>query len=333
MRHNIVLFIISCISLISNTYIYSLEYGQNYDMRGSSTENFSSHGLVLSIHADKKRFILGETIPVQLSVKNESLFPVTFYINKQFLKNYTLIVKDENGQSLPVKNIGAQNNKQLFYQDYTGTSFDSRSIVLQPGESFNREINIDEIVQLSSPVESYTRYNISAYFYPDPVQSPDLFISSSNNYGLIIDNFKTQQMISRKNDNYLQKEITVSPKEIIYLALAAEFSRDWPNYFKYIDLTELIRDYPDFARDYVKADQIQRSYILGSFRSFLSNSKQNNLLKFEILSEKIEAGLATVGVRALRKIDGFEREFYYTYYMTPKNSLWQITGLQSQFKK
>ena len=308
-----------------------------FDPRGNSTENYSSRGLSLSVHSDKSRYSDNENITITCKLRNSGIYPITIYLHKKILKNFTIIVRDETGQSIPLNSDAYINDNNetssAYYSEYTGTEHHSRSFILQPGESLERELSLSDIISFNHKKTKLNRNQIMAYFYPNAVQNPDLFLSSVNKYELFIDTNNLNRSNRYAGNSFHSPRLAVSPKELVYLALSAEYNRDWPNFFKYIDLHEIIRDYPEYAKDYMESRPQNRGMILEKFKTFLVSDQNHRLVHFKILEQKLKGPNASVVVRAKREIDGFERVFLYTYYLSPKDELWQITGLDSQLEK
>ncbi len=305
------------------------------DIRGNSSENFASRGLRFTLHAPRNRFSENEAIVVECRVYNEGMYPITVYLHNDILRNFTLIIRDDTGKSLPLVSNKANktNNSGNFYSDYTGTDFQSRAIVLQPGESINREIKLNELVLLDNLHPGLNKFHVSAYFYPNAEQSPDYYVASGNGYPIYIDTYIHDAESSLASRSFSEKALAIDPREIVYLALSAEYARDWPTYFKYFDLNEVIRDYPEYARKYMHAPANYRGSVIEEFQQFLIGSTERELIRFEVLSESVENETANVKVKAVREIDGFEREFVYTYYLNAKDLLWQISGVDSHLSK
>jgi len=315
----------------------TLASGEKFDLRGDRTENFTSQGLSLTLKSDKSRYYLGEEIIVQCVVKNNGNYPITIYMHKNPLLNFTVVVRDQEGKAVPPRNperIDHQSENQFFFSQYTGTNYHSRSIILQPGESLTHDINMMEYAELHDLKAGLNRFTLTGYFYPNPEQAEDLFLSSENQYTFFIDNTDNKLLYSETDHGRIPvRKLAIDPREVIYLALTAEYMRDWPNYFKFIDIHELIRDYPDYARRYMEVSQEKKGYILELFKNFLSGENYHRLLKFEVISENVENSNATVKVKATREIDGFARDFLYTYFLTAHDNLWVISGLETQLKK
>lgn len=313
------------------------------DPRGSESENFSSRDAVFEISSNKTRYGQNERIPLKLVIKNRGFHPLTIYLHRNILRNFTMVVRHPSGKSLPVKaeyyHDDTQDYRDPFFYNYTATNFHSRSITIQPGESFKRIMYLDDMVELSQVQEKKERFIISGYFYPNPEQSPALFLPSLNKFTVYRDNHHykpVDEIISEQAPEFSPRRPGLDPKEVVFLTLSAEYTADWPNYFKYMSLREIIRDYPEFARNYMLAEDYKKPSVLDSFRRYIMQRETHKLVKFKVVKEETtdrghsNRSTAQVQVKAVRKIDGFKREFLYTYYLSQHNDLWLVTGIQSQ---
>lgn len=300
------------------------------DERGNFTENFSSQGAKLLLSTPRQRYYIGEKIPIGVKIFNEGFYPITIYLNRNIAKNFTFVAKKTDGKSLPPKDsLLFPTREQLypdaFFSQYTATNHHSRVFVLQPGESYERTFYLQDFVEFTEDVDKLT---LSLFFYPNPEQASELFLESTNQLILFFDKVNLKV---KPQARYTEPSHTLSPHEVVFLLLNAEYNRDWKNYLKYISLKDLISDYPDFAKAYFTAKAEEKSLILNQFKEFLTSAKNYRLIKFEVLpSNEEDSFKAQVKVKAMREIDGFRREFYYTYYLSRDNFLWKVTGIESQ---
>jgi hypothetical protein len=310
-----------------------------YDQRGNSSESYSSQGLSFYITSSKSRYTVNESITLDCQIKNEGLYPITIYLNNEILKNFTFIVRDNKGQSLPLKTDTLKSRSreiknQTYYGDYTATDFNARAMIIQPGESVSKSFNLADFITSGELSATSSELSVTAYFYPNPEQSAQYYVPANNDYNIYIDqgnNYKSNK--SYAENSLPMQELKVSPKEVIYLTLTAEYEKNWSNFFKYIDLHEIIRDYPDHARQFVRAPADKKSMVIEDFKRFLMGASHRQLIKFEVISENVENKTATVKVRAMREIDGFDRDLMYTYYLSARDKLWQISGIETQLVK
>lgn len=302
------------------------------DLRGEHTENFASRGARLEISTARGRYAADEKINIRLTVHNEGYYPLTLYMHRNHHKNFTLIVRDRSGRSLPVleDDYTAEQTadfRDTFHEKYTATNHGARAIVLKPGESMTRHVDLAKMVELGSLDDDLSRLNIKGYFYPNPGQSPGLFLESANSSIIFIDS-----TFERENREPLfnEQKLAIAPHEVVYLALSAEYKRNWPAFFKYISLHDIIRDYPEYARAFMRAQPERRTEVISEFRDYLMQEGLHRLIRFRVLEN--DNGMkrnAEVKVEAVREIDGFQREFSYVYYLTRVRDLWKITGVQS----
>lgn len=312
------------------------------DHHGNATENFSSSGLRLYLSAQKLRFARNEDVVFQVSLVNEGAYPVTVYLHENPLKNFTIIARDHEGRSLNVKEEmyfrgnaakGAEGDwRDPHHTRYTGEMYPMRKMIIHAGEKYEKRIRLSDYVEWESFSERLKDLRITAHFYPNPVQAERLYLPSESSLRVIYD--RSREVLPEKDNaqDSSTEALRISAREIVYLMLSAEYTKNWSQYFKYVSLKDIIRDYPEFSRLYATDSTQDQVYALGEFRKYLSGRGSHKLLKFRVLGgETKEAGdTAQVRVRARRDVEGFERDYLTTYYLTKRDTLWQITGIESR---
>lgn len=306
------------------------------DHHGNATENFSASGLKLYVTAQRLRFARNDEVAFQASLVNEGAYPVTVYLHENPLKNFTIIARDADGRSLNVKEEmyfqGSKDYRDPHHTRYTGEMYPMRKLILHAGEKYEKRIRLADYVDFNSFSEKVRDLNVTAHFYPNPVQAERYFLASSTSLNLIYD--QTRE-VPKERDNLNDastETLKVSAREIVYLMLSAEYTRDWSQYFKYLSLRDIVRDYPEFMRLYAQDSTELQTRALAEFRKYLSGRGYHKLIRFRVLAgeSRETADTAQVRVRARRDVEGFEREYLTTYYLTKRDALWQITGVESR---
>ncbi|RME92688.1 MAG: hypothetical protein D6767_02620 [Candidatus Hydrogenedentota bacterium] len=326
---------------------YSLFPFAETDMRGSATENFISNNLHFYMSQTTIRHSTRKPVYVHVHLVNRGIEPVTIYLHRNFLRNITFILKDQEGKIVPPKaQIESRESldKEYYYSNYTQTNFHSRAIVLQPNEIFERKVNLQQVFDLSNAMKAKRQadFSLHAIFYPNPEQMPKYHIFSQNKLDFILQNENSPlpQFIPEATG---EEPLALTPEETIYLMLSAEYQARWQSFFKYIRLKDFILAYPIFARKWQKASKREKPYVMRQFKMYLMNQKAQKLHRFEILprspknpemalaklEDDREKGVATVKVKAVREYDGFQREFLYTYYLTAIGRFWKVTGVET----
>lgn len=325
------------------------------DHHGNATENFSSSGLRLYVSSPKLRFAKNEDIAFNVSLVNEGAYPVTIYLHENPLKNFTIIARDHEGRSLNVKEemyfrgatvhggTGVRADRDVLdartedwrdphHTKYTGEAYPMRKMIVHAGEKYEKRIRLADYVEWESFSERLKDLKITAHFYPNPLQAERYFLASASSLRLIYD--QSREVLPERDNNRDSSIETpgVSAREIVYLMLSAEYTKNWSQYFKYVSLKDIIRDYPEFSRLYANDSTQQQTHALGEFRKYLSGRGAHKLIKFRVLGgEAKESGeTAQVRVRARRDVEGFERDYLTTYYLTKRDAFWQITGVESR---
>lgn len=306
------------------------------DHHGNATENFSASGLKLYVTAQRLRFARNDEVAFQASLVNEGAYPVTVYLHENPLKNFTIIARDADGRSLNVKEEmyfqGSKDYRDPHHTRYTGEMYPMRKLILHAGEKYEKRIRLADYVDFNSFSEKVRDLHVTAHFYPNPVQAERYFLASSTSLNLIYD--QTRE-VPKERDNLNDastETLKVSAREIVYLMLSAEYTRDWSQYFKYLSLRDIVRDYPEFMRLYAQDSTELQTRALAEFRKYLSGRGYHKLIRFRVLAgeSRETSDTAQVRVRARRDVEGFEREYLTTYYLTKRDALWQITGVESR---
>jgi len=310
--------------------------GRKVDHHGNETENFSARGLRLYLTAPKIRFAKNEDIRFHVELVNEGAYPITVYLHENPLKNFTVIARDARGRSLNVKEEmffkGSSDWRDPHHTRYTGEPYPMRKMILHAGEKYQKQIALADYVDWDSFSHDLKSLQVTAHFYPNPMQAQRYFVTSDSSLALLYD--QSREVIKEK-DNVAQAETLtpgVSASEIIYLLLSAEYTKNWAQYFKYISLKDLIRDYPEFSRVYASDSGEEKTAALGEFRKYLSGRGSHKLVKFRVLAgeSRERPETAEVRVRARRDVEGFERDYLTTYYLTKRETIWQVTGVESR---
>ena len=341
---NILLFLLPIFAIIGQTDD-SNEISTTKDVRGGYAESYSPNDIVFMISSSKSRFKFNEVINLKFKIKNVGFYPVTIYIHTNYLKNFFISIIDSNGKTLRSKKIDEfdypVDEKDEYNRNYSATVHQSRAIILHPNESFERVLNLRDLVDFPTNninTRSLLRFDTKAYFYPNPEQTENFFIQAKDEYPIYLET--NQENMNMKHEppmNFLIKSKEIEPKEIVYLALNAEYASDWATYFKYISLNDLIKDYPDYAQEYMQSSDSFKLNVLEKFRNYLTSEERNKLYNFKILIDKeakTEAmdheSMAIIKVKVIRTIEGFKRQFLCKYFLTKIDNFWLITGLEAK---
>ena len=293
------------------------------DIRGSIHSGIVSK-LRFNIDSPKKKYLSSEKIFLKISIENVSESMVTFYLHKNFFENISFLFKEEEQLVTNLKSEKQLNDNSSTNQD-SNTYLSIRSISLEPKETWTKYILLEDYLHVKDS-KNIRIVKIKGFFYPAPHSSLNIRVPSSNMYSLTI----------APNDNNLispiitptEKKLKILPKEIVYLALSAEYVQDWPNFFKYVSLPDLIYSYADLHHDY----EVKNKHVtIQKFKKLLINSKERSLEYFEILPDMQMSNKnnALVKAKVIRKIDNYEQTFHNTYSLKKFGLLWKITRVES----
>ncbi|MCB1174231.1 MAG: hypothetical protein KDK39_11720, partial [Leptospiraceae bacterium] len=219
----------------------------------------------------------------------------------------------------------------------------SKEIILHPGESFEREIDVSQLYDLKPGIA----YRIAGYFWPD-YRNQQFFIRSSNMLALRLKPRPTSA--ARPGADYEQYAndatgAVISPAQTVYLFLSAEMRSNWPDYFKFLDLERFIASYDHFAARFAKARQTEKNAILDDFRDYLATRPADRLAHFKIIANDKQTELdptqspihrTKVKVEALRTDRGYNTRYVYTYTLEldrgSEQPIWRIIQVEAHLK-
>jgi hypothetical protein len=319
-------------------------WGVKIDAKGNYTVNeWSSSGQLL-LGIDKNSFGFNEDIQIYFLIKNRGNRIISIFPSEVPLRSFKLVIKDEKNKSVPLKsNIsdGGPYYKGRFLQAEKLNSYqreeNRREIVLYPGESYKKRLNIRDFFE----IQGGKSYFIKGYFYPDINRNPLVFSSSGNVLKFYLD-YERGHFTAAVSDPVAEYEEVsaipyISPEETIYLFLTAEFKRNWSAYLKFIDFEEFIRAFDNYAQEYIKASYQDRPIVLSRFKKFLTREQIYPLKRFKILGTKeiLKGRLVNVTVDIERDKNRFPLKYIYEYQLEkhPGHGFWKITYLTVKLKQ
>lgn len=202
---------------------------------------------------------------------------------------------------------------------------DKRIVELAPGEMFIHNVDLRELFNL----KYNEHYRVRSLVYP--AFSQDMVLASKNELS-----FKMiQDKGYRKPSEVDSVDRSISPKEVIMLALGAEKAGDWSNWIKYINIEKYINAYPEFVQRYYRANYEEKTDIEKEFIKFLTRDRDDYLVDFSIQKESIEndGKRAYVEVVVNRYGTRWIHRFRSRYTLEQYNNLWLITDEEATVMK
>lgn len=202
---------------------------------------------------------------------------------------------------------------------------DKRIVELAPGEMFIHNVDLRELFRL----KLNETYRVRSLVYP--AFSRDMVLTSRNELSFRM----IEDRGYRKPSEVGTVDRSISPKEVIMLALSAEKERDWENWIKYINVEKYINAFPEFVQKYYRADYEEKSEIEKEFIKFLTRERDDYLVDFSILKESIEkkGKRAYVEVVVSRYGAKWIHRFRSRYTLEQYNNLWLVTDEEATVMK
>jgi len=273
-------------------------------------------------------FSADRPLKVTVKIRNKGYQNVRFYPDTIPLHTFSFLVLDSDGREIRTR-PQTLTRDQLTREIVSTEGAHIKEIILSPGETFSREVNLTEMYDFV-PGE---KYRITAYFYPDFRQT--FFIRSDNSVTL---RFLPPENRFRTAITAPEKRPGISAEETVFLFLSAEMLKKWDNYFKYIDFPRFITAYDRFASRYAMADRWEREAIVRDFQTYLRSEPSDQLRNFKITGSSPERNASgegmdrrtTVSVEAMREKNGYRVRYRYDYVLEKKDEIWNITHVTAR---
>lgn len=288
----------------------------------------------LAFRLSQKRTVYNshEAIPIKVRVINEGDDPVTLRLVDVLQTSFFMSLRTESGQSVPVKVpwilSGQDWQAQLPVDKKDQFDRQSRHLLLQPGESYSRRINLQEIFEFRQGED----YVVHGYFFPNFLQKRELSLRSQNRLDLSIRPLK--QVVARESS--AQKAPGIAPDEVVFMHLKAEMERRSRRYLKYLDLDRFIKVYDSYYERFVEANKVEKQKVMNEFREYLTRNRADKLLNFRVIRTiQKKEGRAHVHVYIKRYAGRINEHFIYDYLLTKDESraYWRIVDLKVTRKK
>jgi len=294
-----------------------------HDARGDFNVNDVNRNIKVDLRLDQTSVAHGRPISVRFRIMNTGHRTVRLYPFSPEERSFQFEVLDVRGREIQSDeslsfdaNDDVLENHQV---DFVGDR--TREIQLQPGETFERRIDLSKHYRLS-----VGSYRISGLFLPDARHN--VILRSTN---------RLQLQVEKPTSLFQFEEVThkdrmsdaPSAEETVYLFLSAEMAGRSDNYLKYIDERKFILSYDLFARQYLHASRQEQEVVLKRFADYLLSGPTDPLRRFRILRSSAETeGRYRVDVLALRSSGSYRVEYMYNYYLdrNPKG-YWKISSV------
>lgn len=286
-------------------------------------ESFDVHDqLRLTLRVNKTSFYSDEPVEVRLVVHNTSKLDASFVIYDEAYTTFQPVVYTDKGRE-----ESTRVDYRLMDKSMTEAiaSAGKRMITIKPSEKFMQVVNLRELYTINTGQS----YRVRGYFFPDA--GIKRAVSSDNVLNIDIIPVQTVQ----KESGVKQVKRTISPSEVVLLALSAEKNEQWDLFRKYVDLDKYIQAFSRFARLYSQATEAERLKILEDFNTFIERDRVDYLVDFSILNENIisEKGLAFVEVKVKRWGARYPFVYKYRYTLEEYRNFWLITNFDATVMK
>jgi len=230
----------------------------------------------------KQAYRINEDIPVQILVYNISDKPQDIYVSPFIYETFFFDIRTTRNIPVPLRDDFAINRASL-----VSDGARVRKITLMPGESFSRDILINEWFDLSE----VGYYSLTGLFY----RRPDLTneVRQSFTYKLLIkppqvveESIARDQLQRQENFQSLTK---LPPYEAVADMWDAKSKKDWERFLFHIDAEKLIMAFDDYKEAYLSARTGKyRLQVVEDFKKYLTVHWQDRIIQYTIKEATIK---------------------------------------------
>ena len=244
-----------------------------YVSSGLQAQFLNEPGLEARIRLLHQVYRINGQIPVYFTVINSGPKPVTIWPSQFLYRNFQFRVRT-------LRNVHVRHRDDFYLKirDMRSGEALDRPVKLMPGERYGRILNIASRFNLTVP----GHFEVTGYFYAHPMRSGSDFRIISNRCRFILKPpVAVARAVSRYNKErkkYLERKL--SPSDTVEFMLRARKLRDWEGYYRYMDLLELLKVYPDYKKRYDNAPFAGKQQVLRDFRLHLRSFPVGKLESF-----------------------------------------------------
>ena len=285
---------------------------------------FQRYELKCRLILENNVFQLGEPVKVTVFVENVSKNEARLHLSKHFFYNIEFRIRNLKGDMVIAKPFFTYERESRFSET------EYKVVPLSKDEAFARTIDISKFFKLDSP----GGYVVQAIFYPVPKNIyPDVpgipsqkVLIKIKPYGIVV----TQAVLKTSRE----AKIALMPKEpedVVRIFIDAKRERNKYMFLKFVDIRELIKQYPTYYKRYKALPPSKRQVVIKDFKNFLFNYGLEERLVgydiYKIVKMKHKAQVYVMKSFRYKKVS-FKRK--YTYYLKRRRDKWYIYRIKVQ---
>ncbi|MEJ5285050.1 MAG: hypothetical protein ACP5Q5_08440 [Brevinematia bacterium] len=278
-----------------------------------------SSDLKLMIDFEKTTFRLNSPINIEIKIMNNSQEKKLIKLSPLDYESFYFYLRTSENELLDYKDEYRLKTKEI-----VSSLDDVKEVILFPGESITRVVNLDEIFDFRKTGFYYLKVN----YYPEPENRLSYY--ETENYKFLVRPPLVVEDDLRKVEDSRQKRIDVikkgPPYEIVEDLIDAKMKKDWDRFLVYFDLERLIYSFQNFSSAYENAKTGKHKFeILEDFRRYLTTHWQDRILSYKVLEAYIKGENATVDADVEFKVRNLSYVLRYTFkFYKNANNEWKI---------
>lgn len=303
--------------------VYNFAFSQE-----SEPSNYNS--LKGELKVEKYVFNKDEDIWVHFLIKAEETVvdPVELKISEKFYYNFSFLIKSVENRMVSVKDDIL--SKKRMAKNQVGSQANNFKIVkLSKNQIYGEKINLSNYYNFNNKTGLFI---IQGRFTPVPIDKWESDVISSKVIQIEIrdnagadNNGSANTGYNTENNDF---KLPATPYETVSDMLKAWKAKNWQYYYQYMDLEDLIKQYPKMYERYMDLRPSRRGPILSDFKEYLKKEySKEDIREFDHVIYKSvvenERNQARIYVKVKYKGD---LRFYkkYVYNLKRVQGVWKI---------
>ncbi len=276
------------------------------------------YNLECNLQLIDNNFEIRSPIKAQVLVKNTGSESVSLKISEKAFYNFDVKVWTIKNRAVPEKgDFAFEKETHQDLQRY-------KTIVLDTGEEFGKEIDLNSIFDLTETGTGV--YIVQVVFYPVPKNLYRIEGIESQKMQIKINPYQQVGELLAKDIKDIDEELDKirTADDTIDFMLRCKMKKNWEGFLRYIDAEKLMEQFPTFYKRYMKLPPSKRYVIVDEFRNYLKDYLEEDMVDYDIYQMKKQKRLANVYVMINYSYRGniFKRK--YIFYLYKKNKRWYM---------
>ncbi len=284
---------------------------------GQDETYFNYEILEYVVDIDKNVYEIGEPLEINNLIINNGTETIEIEVSNISSINFNFNLSTINGKII---------EKSIYYYETIERASIEKSHIrketIHPGEEFGKFVYLDEYYEDLKP----GRYILEPVFYPLTNLSNSFPSLSGKKIQIQIVPIDYEDEVIPYEEEREFKPL--APFDTIDFVLEARMNNDWDAFFKYFDLSEIIKLYESWEDRLNKLPKSKTSELIEEFKDFLEGNFEPNIIGYDVKRSTREKSNAIVIAEIYRGSEQVTLTIRYTFYLEKRNDFWIIVDFE-----